>query len=162
MVGASGSGAGSELTLEAGTAKSTDVGGAVNIRGGSSSQGAGGDMGLVSGRGAGSDSSSGAVYMVSAAGSEGASGSVSVGSGEAAMQDSGSLVLSTGSSARGEDMNQSLPSNVARSVKSQSHVSPPVNLLLCACDNGRLGPFPIAPDTSQSAPSACAAVETAE
>ena len=49
MVGASGSGAGSELTLEAGTAKSTDMGGAVNIRGGPSSQGAGGDLGLVSG-----------------------------------------------------------------------------------------------------------------
>lgn len=49
-------GAGSELTLEAGTAKSTDMGGAVNIRGESSSQGTGGDMGLVSGSGAGSDS----------------------------------------------------------------------------------------------------------
>lgn len=43
--------AGSELTLEAGTAKSTDMGGAVNIRGGPSSQGAGGDLGLVSGSG---------------------------------------------------------------------------------------------------------------
>ena len=51
--------------------------------------------------GAGSNSSSDAVYMVSAAGSEGASGPVSVGIGAAAMQDAGSLVLSTGSSAGG-------------------------------------------------------------